>query len=55
MLFDTDKYIENKLQSHDLTRGMGPMKPPNNKVEATNLAKLALDKKTVLIQVRKQD
>jgi hypothetical protein len=50
MLFDTDKFIEKKWDSPSLE--ISQMKPPNNKVSAINLPKLAPDRKIVPIKVR---
>jgi hypothetical protein len=51
MIFNSDKYIDNKLaggcEHLALAHGITPLKPPNNKVPATNLAKLAPDRKVV--------
>jgi len=47
-LFDTDRYLQQIEERLD----MDQFKPPFNKVPATNLPKLAPDKKVVPIQVR---
>jgi hypothetical protein len=51
MLFDPDEYVENKLDT--TTSAIETLiRPPNNKVAATNLLKLAPDRKIVHIKVR---
>ena len=53
MLIDQDKYIQAKLVSQvvALNHIHEEIKPPNNKVAATNLSKLAPEKKVVQIKV----
>ena len=53
MIFDSDKYIDAKLAHQPLITDITLLKPPNNKVSATNLTKLAPDRKIVRIYVSK--
>lgn len=53
MIFNSDKYIDAKLAHQPLITDITLLKPPNNKVPATNLTKLAPDRKIVRISVSK--
>jgi hypothetical protein len=47
MLFDIDRYLDEM----ETSRMIKQLKPPNNKVPAVNLSKLAFDKKIAPIVV----
>lgn len=53
MIFDSDRYIDKKLASvsQTIVKNINLIKPPNNKVPATNLTKLAPERKIVQIDV----
>ena len=53
MIFDPDCYIDSKLEqdASSLINNIDSLKPPNNKIQATNIAKLAPDKKVIQICV----
>jgi hypothetical protein len=53
MLIDADKYIQSKLVQQIVNQShvQQEIKPPNNKVPATNLQKLAPERKLVSIKV----